>query len=225
MHYFIANWKARLTLTQIQDWLQVFSTEIKANHQLLHKLDTNLIQIVICPPFPFLAIVKEKLPALPHIMLGSQDLSQFDNGNYTGETTGRMLADFIQYAIIGHSERRQYLHEDENNLAQKYQQATNNKIKPVFCIRNEQDLIPDNCQFVAYEPVAAIGTGVNEDPEKVILMKKKLNLSAATAFIYGGSVNDKNIPTYLNTQVINGFLIGKASLDPQQFITIIQQAN
>ena len=75
-------------------------------------------------------------------------------------------------------------------------------------------------KFVAYEPVAAIGTGQNESLDKVLEMKKKMTLPAGCIFIYGGSVNEKNVHEYLVSDEIDGFLIGKASLDPAQFLAI-----
>ena len=90
--------------------------------------------------------------------------------------------------------------------------------------RDEKDPIPNGVKIVAYEPVAAIGTGQNESPEQTVAMKKKMNLPKDCIFIYGGSVNEKNAGEYFATGEIDGFLIGKSCLDPKQFIEIARAA-
>ena len=222
MKYFIANWKARISSIQLIDWLKIFSEEVNQNPQLLLKLTNGQIRIIVCPPFPLLEQIKNNLPNIPNFFIGAQDLSQFDTGSYTGEVTAKTLADFVRYAIIGHSERRQLFHENEAILAKKYQLAKQANIEPIYCLRDENDAISADCKLIAYEPVAAIGTGQNEAPEKVTAMKKKLSLPEKCSFIYGGSVDENNAQEYLATQEIDGFLIGSASLNPKQFYEIVK---
>jgi len=222
MKYFIANWKARMHFDQISDWMKIFTEEVNQNPQLLLKLADNQIRIIICPPFPLLMQVKNNLPAVPNIFCGSQDLSQFDEGSYTGEVTTGSLTSLINYAIIGHSERRKYFHENDALLIKKFQMAKRYDIEPIYCIRNTTDTIPIDCKLIAYEPVSAIGTGQNEALEKVIAVKHQLKLSSSQIFIYGGSVDEKNAQEYLNSKEINGFLIGTASLNPRQFYEIVK---
>ena len=224
MKYFIANWKAKKNLSQIDDWIKIFSEEINENPQLLLKLANNQIKIIICPPFSLLFPLKNKLPKIPNLFLGSQDVSQFDEGSFTGEITAKNLVDFVNYTIIGHSERRKFFNETKEILVKKTALAKKYHLDPIFCIRDHRDFIPEDCQIIAYEPVAAIGTGQNEPPEKVVVMKKKLKLPQKNVFIYGGSVDENNAQSYLNTNEIDGFLIGSASLDPQQFYEIIKLA-
>jgi triosephosphate isomerase (TIM) len=103
-------------------------------------------------------------------------------------------------------------------------QALSHGITPVYCVRDENDPIPPGVKIVAYEPVAAIGTGQNEPPEQTVAMKKKMKLPNDVVFIYGGSVNETNAGEYFATGEIDGFLIGKACLDPKQFIEIARTA-
>jgi len=224
MKYFIANWKARKNLSQLDTWIKIFTEAINENSQLSLKLAENQIRIIICPPFSLLSTLKNNLPKIPNIFLGAQDISQFDEGNFTGEITAKNLRELAKYTIIGHSERRKYFNEDGNILTQKILMAKKYSLEPIFCLRDEKDLLPENPHLIAYEPVAAIGTGQNESPEKVLSMKKRLNLPDKNVFIYGGSVDENNVQEYLNTKEINGFLIGSASLDPQQFYEIIKLA-
>lgn len=222
MKYFIANWKARKNLLQINDWLKIFTEEVNQNPQLLLKLTNSQVRIILCPPFPLLIQVKNNLPDLPNIFVGSQDLSQFDEGSYTGEVNAKALTDFARYSIIGHSERRKYFQENDSLLAKKLQMAQQYNIEPIYCIRDEKDFLPHDSKLIAYEPIAAIGTGQNEAPEKVVEMKKRLKMSPSQIFIYGGSVDEKNAQAYLNTKEIDGFLIGTASLNPKQFYKIVR---
>ena len=123
------------------------------------------------------------------MILGAQDISQYDNGAYTGETSGRMLADLnIEYVIIGHSERRELYNEDNNVIKDKFSKAIENNIKPILCIgetiehRNSGQTFDyihtqidaiignnnlDNLKdlIIAYEPIWAIGTGQTATPE------------------------------------------------------------
>lgn len=217
MKYIIANWKANKTLSEVKTWLNVFS-----------KKDLSFIkselQIIICPPYPFLSLVKEKLQDCSYVKIGSQDISFFEKGAYTGEVSVENLSDLVDYALIGHSERRYYFEETARILFQKFNLALDNNIKPIFCIRSAADIIPERSIFVAYEPVYAIGTGRNESLDQILKVKKNLSFSKDVKFIYGGSVNENNSSYYLKNQEIDGLLVGGASLSPEKFYKIIKQA-
>lgn len=213
MKYFIANWKANKNLTDALKWVNIFLDHVS--------LKDNSKIIIICPPYHLLYPLAKKFENLKNVYLGAQNLSAFDSGNYTGEVIAAMIKDLIRYSIIGHSERRKYFSETDEEIEKKIIQAKKNQIEPILCIRNEKDKIFPQVTIVAYEPVYAIGTGINESPEKVLSMKKKLNLKSTTSFLYGGSVNENNIKEYLATGLIDGFLIGAASLDPFKFTQII----
>ena len=77
--------------------------------------------------------------------------------------------------------------------------------------------------MVAYEPVEAIGTGTNASVESVLDFKKSLNISPEISFIYGGSVDEKNISEYIATNEVDGYLVGSASLDPDRFFSMLTQ--
>lgn len=216
MKYIIANWKANKTLPEVKTWLNVF---LKKDLSFVK----NQLQIIICPPYPFLSLVKEKLQD-HNIKIGSQDISFFEKGAYTGEVCVENLSGLVDYTLIGHSERRYYFEETARILFQKFNLALDNNIKPIFCIRSVTDIIPERTVFAAYEPVCAIGTGRNESLGKVLKVKKTLSFSKDVKFIYGGSVNENNSSYYLKNQEIDGLLVGGASLDPEKFYKIIKQA-
>jgi triosephosphate isomerase len=102
-------------------------------------------------------------------------------------------------------------------LAKKY------NIEPILCIRHQNDKIFNLVKIIAYEPPDAIGTGKNEDPQNVVKIKQLLNLNSEISFLYGGSVNEKNVEEYLKTKIIDGFLIGSSSLVPQNFLSIFNK--
>lgn len=166
---------------------------------------------LICPPFLSIPAVAELLKGSP-VALGAQNLYWELSGAYTGETSPTMLAEFCQYVIIGHSERRAYFGETDETVNHKVKSALENKLTPVVCVgetlkENEagkaaevitrqvteglkgiqidsgKDLV------VAYEPVWAIGTGkaaMPEDAKRVIGMVVR----PAAAGIFGQSVVD-----------------------------------
>jgi len=215
MKYFIANWKANNNLTETENWIAEF-LKLYQPHE-----DKT---VIICPPFPFITILNQKINQTKHLKVGCQDLSTVEDGPYTGEVTAKSLAGLADYAIIGHSERRQKFNELDTAITKKINLAKKYQIEPILCIGDEKDwLANDQIKFVAYEPVYAIGSGYNEPVEKVVKLKNRLNLNPDTVFLYGGSVNEKNAYNYLKNEQINGLLIGSASLNPIGFYKIISQ--
>lgn len=221
MKYFIANWKSHKNQKEVDSWINTFIGIVKNSQNIKSNLNNNKIQIIICPAFPYVFSLKEKTKEFNNILIGSQDISRFDEGEYTGEVDGKMLQDYVDYVIIGHSERRKLLNENNEILFQKVQHAKKYDIEPVFCIRGEQDPIPKEAKIIAYEPVSAIGTGDSEVLSNVLEIKQRLNLSPDIKFLYGGSVDKNNALDYLKSDSIDGFLIGTASLNPISFAEII----
>ena len=140
-------------------------------------------EIVLCPPFTALAAVSEMLSAETNIRLGAQNLSEHASGAYTGEISAAMLKElYVRYVIIGHSERRQYFHEDNATVNRKTKAALAAELRPIVCVGEtlpereagkwknvlETQLREGFAGFgekelsdiiIAYEPVWAIGTG------------------------------------------------------------------
>ena len=210
--------------------------------------------VAVCVPAPYLGQV-QALVANTGMDLGSQDLSQHESGAYTGEVSASMLKDFgVRYAIVGHSERRQYHGETDALVALKAQRALANGITPIVCVgetlaereagqteevvkRQLAAVIHANGHciseiVVAYEPVWAIGTGKTASPEQAQQVHAVLRaqLKAASdhadriAILYGGSMNAANAAQLLAQPDIDGGLIGGASLKAPDFLTIIAAA-
>ena len=165
---------------------------LAANASLLEALKqgigTPACDVAVCVPAPYLAQVQSLVAGSP-LALGSQDLSVHAQGAYTGEQSGAMLKEFgVRYAIVGHSERRQYHGESDEIVAAKTAAALAQAITPIVCVgetlaqreagQTEEVVkrqlaavihVNGHCIseiVVAYEPVWAIGTGKTATPEQ-----------------------------------------------------------
>ena len=221
---------------------------------LLGGLSVPACNVAVCAPAPYLAQLQVLL-ANSAIALGAQDVSAHESGAYTGEVSVAMLKEFgVRYAIVGHSERRQYHGETDAAVAAKAQRALAGGITPIVCVgatlaereagkteevvkRQLAAVIHANGHciseiVVAYEPVSAIGTGKTASPEQAQQVHAVLRaqLRAASdhadriAILYGGSMNAANAAQLLAQPDIDGGLIGGASLKAPDFLTIIAAA-
>ena len=231
---------------------------LAANEALLaylaHGLSTKpACDVAVCVPAPYFAQVQ--FLKAEAIDLGSQDVSAQASGAFTGEVSAAMLKDFgARYAIVGHSERRQYHGETDALVADKAKAALAAGITPIVCVgetlaereagRTEEivkrqlaAVIHTNGHCiseiaVAYEPVWAIGTGKTASPEEAQAVHAVLRaqLKAATdqssriKILYGGSMNAANAASLLSQRDIDGGLIGGASLKAADFLSIIAAA-
>jgi triosephosphate isomerase len=209
---FIGNWKSNKKISDIGPYFQVLTSE------LAPLPDTT--RVIVCPPYSLLADVKKY--ARSPIYLGAQDVSAFPEGAYTGENSAALLAEFAEYVIIGHSERRNMLGETDEHLFEKVRRAREANLNVIYCIQNELDEIPDDVQFIAFEPPAAIGTGNPESPERISAVFEEVHMkNESPALLYGGSVNEQSISQFFDIQHLSGFLIGGASLDAFGFSKLI----
>lgn len=212
--WIIANWKSNKNIAEALDWISQVGPQIPKRDEL---------KVVICPTFSALAEVKKAITVgnFP-LLLGSQDLSPFGTGAYTGEEPAKLLNQLINLAILGHSERRQNFGETDEMVAKKTQQALEDGITPLVCVQDENTAVPEGCQLIAYEPVWAIGNGHPDTPENANkiagLLKEKYGQNLEV--LYGGSVNSDNVKGFISQENISGVLVGNASLDPDEFVKI-----
>lgn len=214
----------------------------------------NEVDVAICPPFTSLETVKNLLSDSP-VALGAQDLFWKEKGAFTGEVSPIMLVDVgCKYVIVGHSERRHILGETDLIVNRKLKAALEAGLTPILCVgetlqerKNNlaKEVIKDQLLanlkdielkaadiVIAYEPVWAIGTGVNassEDAQEMCLyIRTKLKelygeeVANNTRILYGGSVKEDNLADFLNEKDVDGALVGGASLDPQSFAELIR---
>jgi len=224
---FIANWKSNKNQAEALSWLEQFEKALKIK-VALGKVEH---EIVICPPFSLLETVAnfvQESIVLKHVLkIGVQDLSPFPEGSYTGAVTIKNLEHLpIQYAIVGHSERRKYFHETSQEVAQKVEECLSEKMTPVICldrkeVKSQAALIEYKNYskiVVAYEPVEHIGSGIAQNPDEVLTVFEEIHQAfPGTRVIYGGSVNPRNIDQFLSYDDITGFLVGSASLEAESF--------
>ncbi|HUD44169.1 MAG TPA: triose-phosphate isomerase family protein [Patescibacteria group bacterium] len=215
--FIVANWKERMDSAQAGKWLTQFSI---FNFQFPNK------EVIICPPFTLLSQVKQFIQdhQLP-LKLGAQTISQFAEGAHTGEESGEMLKEFVEYVIIGHSERRA-LGETDEILQVKVNQALQFGLTPIYCVSSPTMSVPKDVTIVAYEPVSAIGSGQPDTPENAneVATSIKQKFSFVQTVLYGGSVTAENVAVFTNQEQINGVLVGGASLDANSFSSIIRNA-
>lgn len=206
---------------EAKDWLEEFSV-----HSV--QFGDNK-KIILCPPFPLLPICGEYIHKhnLP-IILGAQNVSSFDEGAYTGEVSARLLKDWCQYVLIGHSERRKYFHESEEDVKEKVSRARAYQLTPLLLMSDPQQKVPQGVDIVIYEPPSAISSSKNPTPptpEEVEAAVGLLQAKNTVAYIlYGGSVDSRDVATYTHVKGINGVIVGQESLNPQTFIDIISHA-
>lgn len=189
------NWKMNLDHLQAISLVQKLAWTLKdANH------DFSAVEVALFPPFTDIRTVQtlvegDKLD----FVYGGQDLSVYDSGAYTGEISGEFLAKLgCKYALIGHSERRQYHGETDELLKDKVAAARKHGLIPMLCVgETAEDLekygasaipvaqaakaladVPADAEVVvAYEPVWAIGSGQAATAEQAQEVAKKLRAS------------------------------------------------
>lgn len=217
--FIIGNWKSNKNISQTKDWFKIFQELFHQNQPE----NLNDIETVVCLPYILLPLAKKlqseyKLP----LKLGAQNISPFDSGAYTGEVSGVQISEVAEYVLIGHSERRKNFMEDDNILSEKVKRANEAKLNSIYCVQDENTFVPPDVQIVAYEPVWAIGTGKTDTPQNannVARMIKEKN--KIETLIYGGSVTEANIESFVAEKNIDGVLPGGSSLDPARFWQMI----
>lgn len=214
--WIIANWKSNKNLVEALEWVSVVGPEIPRQKNL---------KVVVCPTYTALEEVGKAIQVgnFP-LMVGSQDLSPFSAGAYTGEEPASILKQFVDISILGHSERRQNLNESDELVEKKLSQAMANNIIPLVCVQGKETPVPQNCQMIAYEPIFAIGTGKPDSPVDAnkIADSFRQKYGNNLQVIYGGSVDSDNVKDFVTQEFISGVLIGSASLDAAEFVSIIQ---
>lgn len=224
MKRIIGNWKANKNRAEAEEWCTTFSQIVNEDSELRELLTSQAVQAIVCPPFPFLEVLNTRLKDLPNVAVGAQNVAAYRSGAYTGEIPALNLQGLVKYSIIGHSERRSYFHETDQDVLQKVSLCKEFGIEPIVCVRSEKDIIPEGVGLVAFEPVSAIGTGQNMPAAEVVTLKQKFTIPSDAQFFYGGSVNETTALDYTKESAIDGLLVGGASLNPAAFAQILRIA-
>jgi len=213
------------------------------------------IKIIFSPPFILLKTIQDLITGNPAVFTAAQNCHSEEKGAFTGEVSAAMISSVgAKYTIVGHSERRTYFGEKDAIIARKIALLLANSLIPVYCCGERIDerkmekhfeivkqqvnealfhLTPEDFSkiVIAYEPVWAIGTGLNATPRQAqemhqyirTLISEKYGNDVAenTTILYGGSCNAKNAKELFANPDVDGGLIGGASLIADDFVQII----
>tara|TARA_B100000989_G_scaffold202089_1_gene152900 strand:- start:76 stop:828 length:753 start_codon:yes stop_codon:yes gene_type:complete len=241
----IGNWKMNNDKKETENLLS----------NLLKKTWKKEIEVKVSPSYVNLENAEKILKNSP-IEVVAQNMHFEKEGAYTGEISHKMLKSInINSVIIGHSERRTLFCETDKIIKRKINTALKNNMNIIFCfgelledrkkekqievINKQLDVLMSDLRvnqwnqiILAYEPVWAIGTGVNATPEQAqeihkhvreeIAIKFHKNLANSVPILYGGSLKPNNSEEIFSKPDIDGGLIGGASLSLKDFFSIIK---
>jgi len=244
----IGNWKMHGTLVEARALAAGIRDGLKRPRG---------VQVAVCPPFTALAAVSEILAGTP-IQLGAQTCHHEPAGAHTGEISLPMLAEVgCRWVLVGHSERRKEMGESDELIHKKLRAVLASGMTPVLCVGETSDERRQGLTFttvegqlraglaglgadeiaktiLAYEPVWAIGTGVNATPAQAAEVQAYLRgllselsskeIAQTVRILYGGSVKAENADALLAEPEVDGALVGGASLNAQGFIGIVRKA-
>jgi triosephosphate isomerase len=193
-----ANWKMNLSLKEAE---QLINEMLTTDHSLG---DDQMA--IFAVPFPYIINIKEKLKDKSNVYVAAQNCAATNNGAFTGEVSAEMLNSIgVRYAIIGHSERREYYHETNKMLAEKVNRAFEHAINPIFCCGEPLQIREAGTQnsyvetqlqeslfhlsneqmehvIIAYEPIWAIGTGKTASSDQAQEMHAHIRAVVAAKF-------------------------------------------
>ena len=196
------NWKMNKNAEETEDLL----------NDLIRELPDSEVEVIVAPTFINLASAVNHLEFTP-FEVAAQNMSQFENGAYTGEISADMLKSIgVNKVIIGHSERRAYFNESNAILAAKVSTALANSMSVIYCFGEELsdrqngqhfNVVENQLQeglfhlknsdwdhiVLAYEPVWAIGTGETASPEQAQEMHKFIRETVVKK--YGNTISDR----------------------------------
>jgi triosephosphate isomerase len=245
----VGNWKMNANHLEAIQMVQKLSYR-------LERADTERVEVVVAPPFTSLRSVQTVIEAdrLP-IALGAQNCDWRESGAFTGEISAPMLAKLgVGWVIAGHSERRAHFGETDETVNLKSKAILSSEMQPIVCVGETLEERESEATeavvvrqvegglkgltgeqlatlAIAYEPVWAIGTGRNADPDTagavIELIRDTVRTMVGDAadsvrILYGGSVNAGNIKAVMAKRHIDGALVGGASLDPDTFAAVIR---
>ena len=239
------NWKMNLTRDQAKMLVEkVLSGNCRKN-----------IEVIFAPSFINLYKIAKMCSDHTSFSVAAQDCSANKKGAFTGEVSASMISSCnAKYVILGHSERRLNFNESNDDLKAKISQVLSNNLEVIFCCGESVNQRKESTYFdwiesqlseslfhlskkeimkvvIAYEPIWAIGTGMNASPEIAQEMHAFIRgllsscygtkISENISILYGGSCNAENAQTLFKQKDIDGGLIGGASLNPKNFLKII----
>ncbi len=242
MRYVLANWKMYLAGDQAAELLQAAQAGLEERFPVGSEPPT----LIVCPPFtslaPVSALVDRRL-----VQLGAQNCHWEAEGPYTGEVSPRMLADLVDYVLIGHSERRA-AGESDAQITKKVAAAAEAGLTPILFVGEDEptsgatdeaerrlerglaDVELERCHvLIVYEPTWAIGADRPADSRHVrgVVEQLKDRLGKLGAkrpeVIYGGTVNVHNVEQFTGIDVLDGVGATRGSLEASDLLRIVDQ--
>ncbi|MHB8423201.1 MAG: triose-phosphate isomerase [Leptospirales bacterium] len=242
MMFLVANWKMNVTRSIIDGYLDVL-----ASASMAVLLEKKGLSVAIAAPHIYLDYVSREVHRkfLP-VQVIAQDVSTRTSGAFTGEVGVPNLLDIgVKGSLVGHSERRRFFRETDEDVVVKTGLCLNAGVIPIICfgesahdretgltLETLKNQIAPVCEeivrardegvytpfYLAYEPVWAIGSGVNAGPddirEVVSFVSEAFPWPDPPNCLYGGSVSLENIQDLASLEVLSGFLVGSSWLDP-----------
>lgn len=235
MKKIVLNLKMNMSLNDIKN----YEVEIS-------KICNHNPEVIICPSYPFLHLFSSS-----NYILGAQDVSQFIDGDYTGEVSAKQLSSIgVKYTIINHSERKKTSIINDDVILSKIKNAINSGLKVILCIgetfeekrSGRTNMILSNKILklfdqlnrdylknivIAYEPEWAVGSNMMVNNNEVNNLVKELKTEIFKIYgkdmeiLYGGSINSYNITNLITMVNIDGFLLGKSSSDIKEINDIL----
>ena len=227
------NNKSNLTKQQFDEYNSQLNN-IYTNHNL-----------ILCPSFLNIPLFNSST-----VKLGAQNVSRTNEGAYTGEISASQLKSYgVEYCIVGHSERRQYQKEDNNQISEKISKLLENDIIPILCIGEAKEEYDNNATMeilkeelesalsnipaseiskiiIAYEPIWSIGTGIIPTIEEIDSVLEFIKgILPENKVLYGGSANENNIDLLNTSKYIDGYLLGGLSLKTDKLQLFVDKIN
>jgi triosephosphate isomerase len=233
------NWKMNGLRASVSELEQI----VRCSRDLRERID-----LMVCPPA---TLIMSFAAVADGVAIGGQDCHPEPAGAYTGDIAAEMLADLGASAVItGHSERRSYHRETDDEVRRKVMAAWRAGLLAILCVgESQEDRVggrtlkivgaqlqgslpararPDNL-VISYEPVWAIGTGMTPTPADIaevhgfIRAQLGARLGAegeGVRILYGGSVKPANAGELMAVPDVDGALVGGASLKAEEFLAI-----
>ena len=207
--------------------------------------DIKDLDLILIPTMPLLS-----LASLNFNNLGSQDVSEFEIGPYTGQTSVHTLKSLgVKYCLIGHSEKREHLKETPDQIIKKIELCIKNNITPIYIVGESKEEYQSgkgkiiiekeitevfnnlHCPLtnilICYEPnwsIGAFAADIEYIEEMIKTIKSIINdyYEVNIPIIYGGGINEENIQNINNIKEIDGVLLGNASLNGERIRKIYE---
>ena len=229
----IANWKLNGSIQFAKNYIK--------NIDFVSSNDEK--NLIVCPPVPLIPYLKSD-----KFYIGAQDTSIYNLGAFTGEISSKLLKEVgCDFSLVAHSERRKIFNESNDDILDKIENLISSNIIPIFCIgenlqQRKENLtkeilkdqilsslpskIDQNKIIIAYEPVWSIGTGLIPKIEEILeihyFIKNDIFKNFNLKIVYGGSVKADNYKSIIDERLVDGLLVGGASINLDEFNQIIK---